>query len=457
MTTDQYRAPVIVLGAGLAGLTAARYLKHHGVPVSVFEASKNLAGLCRSEIGDDGFTYDCGAHFINSRLAAALSISDDCLPMPTYEEAFWCDNRRYTYPFGLVTSPKFVASALWAKLRFSASSKPNNITEYFRQSQGAKLADCVSLPLIEAWSGVSGNLLSCSVADKLSTGLLKTIWLRFASWASNRTVAIGYSHEVSESSHVYFVYPEGGIGAVCERMAADLQDIIHTESPVSAIHIENDNVVGVRVHGEDINASAVVNTAPLPILAKLIKGTDRLNDLSAFKYRPMVFVNLKFNQAKIMRDVVTWTPEDQFPFFRVSDIGRALPWLVPGGKNQLTCDIGCEIGDDIWNASDEALSEKCLKGLEKILPGISKEYIGSHVVKTPIAYPVFLLENEESRRQFELGTGIGGLISVGRSGEFKHILMEDVYWRTRKKCSQLIEYLHSGKRQESRNPVLLEP
>ena len=53
----------------------------------------------------------------------------------------------------------------------------------------------------------------------------------------------------------------------------------------------------------------------------------------------------------------------------------------------LLCDIGCQIGDDNWSASDEHLTE----------------------------------------------------LSVGRNGEFAHILMEDVYWRTRWKVSEYLE------------------
>ena len=40
---------------------------------------------------------------------------------------------------------------------------------------------------------------------------------------------------------------------------------------------------------------------------------------------------------------------------------------------------------------------------------------------------------------FEQGTGVTGLYSVGRNGEFAHILMEDVFWRTRRKLVGLVD------------------
>ena len=73
--------PVAIVGGGLAGLTAATFLHRHGIPFRLFEAGPNLAGLARSVIGDDGFTYDFGAHFITNRLAAAVGCSASCRPM----------------------------------------------------------------------------------------------------------------------------------------------------------------------------------------------------------------------------------------------------------------------------------------------------------------------------------------------------------------------------------------
>lgn len=51
-------------------------------------------------------------------------------------------------------------------------------------------------------------------------------------------------------------------------------------------------------------------------------------------------------------------------------------------------------------------------------------------MRTPYAYPVFSLDYEAERQDWARGTGVDGLVSIGRNGEFDHILMEDLYWRT---------------------------
>lgn len=436
------KEPIVIVGAGLAGLTAASHLRRHGFPVRVFEAGKHLAGLARSERDTDGYTYDFGAHFITNRLAAAVGCSATCKHMPRYGETVWHRGGKYSYPLGLMRSPTFVGSAAWWKLSKMFRRRPKNAGDWFRQAYGRALADRVAIPLTEAWSGAPADELSPSVGNKFATSLPRTLMIKSVGKLTKRTVAVGYSGTVKESGNVWHVYPDGGIGAVCDRLASEVQDSIQTQSPVQEIHVRDDRVHAVKVNEELIPCSAVISTAPVTILPKLLRGTSKLDHLAKFRYRPMVFVNLKFNGPSGLPDVVTWTPGTETPFFRLSDIGLGLPFLVPAGKTMVTCDIGCQMGDETWNAPAERLVEQCLAGLETIVPGISKRYEGCRVMKTPLAYPVYLQEYEDHRLSWERdGTGIDGLVSVGRNGEFSHILMEDVYWRTRFRMTRLMDEL----------------
>ena len=94
------RPPVVVLGAGLAGLTAARELRRRSVPVRVFEAGKQIAGLAGSFRDEDGFVHDFGAHFITNRLAAAIGVGSRCRDVKHYGETVLLNGRYYPYPFG---------------------------------------------------------------------------------------------------------------------------------------------------------------------------------------------------------------------------------------------------------------------------------------------------------------------------------------------------------------------
>jgi protoporphyrinogen oxidase len=432
-------APVAIVGAGFAGLTSASYLRGHGVPVRVYEASSQVAGLARSFVDDDGFTCDFGAHFITNRLAAALGYSSRCEPVPRYEEAFWLGKRSRGYPFGIVSSPRFVGSALAAKIRRTAPVE--SAADWFRAHYGRALADDVAIPLTEAWSGAPAAELSAAVAQKIPTSALNTLLLGLAKRVSGRMVAIGYCRELSESPYVWHVYPHGGIGAMCEHMAEPLRDCISTCSPVESIVVEDGRAVGVCVDGQFERASAVVSTAPVHILAKLVTGTTALQPLAAFRYRPMVFVNLRFVGRELLPAVVLWTPGRETPFFRLTETPLSAPWLAPTGQTMITADIGCQVGDEVWTMADEELGARCIEHLRGIIPDAAERYRGCRVLRTPLAYPVFLRAYESDRLRFAESCGVDGLYSVGRNGEFAHILLEDVYWRTRRAMRKLLSNL----------------
>ncbi len=264
------------------------------------------------------------------------------------------------------------------------------------------------------------------------------LMLRTAARITGRVIGIGYATTITESTNSWHVYPEGGISKVCYAQAEEVSDSIRLNTRVAEIHVENDRVQSIKAGDDTIPVSAVISTAPVHALAIIIRGTNKLDFLKKFKYRAMVFVNLKIDGASGLDEVVTWTPEQQYSFFRLSDIGLGLPWLVPEGKSQITCDIGCSIGDETWNSSDEQLISLCKTQMETIVPGLADRCFGGRVVRVPLAYPIYKLDYEQDRRRFQQGTEIEGLISVGRNGEFAHILMEDVFWRTRWKVSQLL-------------------
>jgi hypothetical protein len=54
--------------------------------------------------------------------------------------------------------------------------------------------------------------------------------------------------------------------------------------------------------------------------------------------------------------------------------------------------------------------------------------------------PGVLNAYEANRLRAERTLGVDGLLSVGRNGEFAHIFMEEVYWRTRRKMRALFDY-----------------
>jgi len=435
------KEPVAIIGAGIAGLTAANYLKKNNVPFILFESGKKIAGFATTFKDEEGFSYDFGAHFITNRLAEAIGVSSECLLVKYYGESVWIKGKTYRYPFGLVKIPRMTLSWVGGQLKALNNGKPpKSAADWFRRRYGDALANEIALPLVEAWSGAPAHNLSPGVGEGLFGGnIAKTLYLKMAGKLTGRAVACGYNREKPETPKVWHVYPVHGIATLCEKLAEGLEDSIKLESAVDAVFVKNERVKAISVNGITQEVSAVISTAPANILSKLVRGTTALNKIGNFKYRPMVFVNLRFEGRRLLPDTVLWFPEKEFPFFRLTEATISMPWLAPEGKTIITVDIGCEKNDEFWLMNEQELSDLCLQYLTSIIPDAKQRFLGSNVLRTPFAYPVFLNEYEQDRQNFEQSTNIENLLSIGRNGEFSHMFMEDVYWRTLKKMKEFVK------------------
>jgi protoporphyrinogen oxidase len=432
--------PIAIIGGGLAGLTAANFLKEHNIPFVLFEAGNKIAGFAQSFKDAEGFSNDFGAHFITNRLANAVGIGSECRVVKYYGESVWVNGKTYSYPFGLIKIPRLSLSFLSTKIkRFQHHNAPVSAAELFRNRYGERLANEIALPLIEAWSGAPAEKLSPATGESLPGSIFNTFYLKLASIVTGRAVACGYNREKPELPSVWHVYPNGGVSTLCTKLAEGLEESIKLQSPVQEIIVENEKVVAIRVNEEIIEVAAVISTAPANILSKLVTGTESLQKTANFRFRPMLFVNMRFKERDLLTDTVVWFPENKFPFFRLTDVTRSMPWLAPEGKSIITVDIGCQKNDEYWNMDEKKLIDLCLEKMSGIIPDIKEKFLSANILRTPYAYPVFLNEYEKERQEFDKSTKIENLLSIGRNGEFAHRFMEDVYWRTRQKVASLIK------------------
>src|SRR5215472_5118023 len=84
--TSMMKRSVIVIGAGMAGLSAARYLMQAGIDVTVVEKNAYVGGRVHTNTAD-GFEFDTGAQFLanfyinTQQLIHELNLQDMVLPI----------------------------------------------------------------------------------------------------------------------------------------------------------------------------------------------------------------------------------------------------------------------------------------------------------------------------------------------------------------------------------------
>ena len=119
-----------------------------------------------------------------------------------------------------------------------------------------------------------------------------------------------------------------------------------------------------------------------------------------------------------------------------------MPWTAPEGKAMILCELGAQPGDATWNLTDDEATERCVATFAPLIPDVRSRLLGSVVQRQPLAYPVFSLAYEPDRADLASnGTGVEGLLSVGRNSEFDHILMEDTFWRLRRRLPAVADRL----------------
>ena len=117
--------PVVVVGAGIAGLACARELARAGRPVSVLERARGVGGRCATH-RLDGQPFDIGPAFLHGRDPDFLRVLRE-VPAPRVEgwpreirgagapcqpEAFRTGEQRLVFAEGLTAFPKHLAEGL---------------------------------------------------------------------------------------------------------------------------------------------------------------------------------------------------------------------------------------------------------------------------------------------------------------------------------------------------------
>ena len=257
----------------------------------MFEAGKQVAGLATSFRDEEGFVCDFGAHFITNRLAAALGIGR-CRDVHHYGETVCIGHRTYRYPFGLIRVPRYVASAAASRAR-PAPPAATSAAEWYRTRYGP-----------------SSPRRSRSRWSRRGPACPRPTWRRASSPPSSsaeprtfppqgRQPPLGprgrqrlFAREAREPERLARL-SRGEPGIPVRAPRPGLGGSVRLESPVEATSPRR-AAVGVRVRGQVHEASAVISTAPVHILARLVEGTDALRHLR-FRYRPMVLVNMRFD------------------------------------------------------------------------------------------------------------------------------------------------------------------
>jgi monoamine oxidase len=237
----QREADVCVVGAGLAGLTAARRLSQAGRTVIVLEARDRVGGRVWTRTSGHGVPVDMGGCFVGPGHDRLQALTKE-MGVVTFKTFVDGDNvlatggkvRRYRGDIPRI-SPVALVSAGQAIARMNAMAKKVPVDAPW-EAPGAAAWDAQSVrawlsrarvPTVLARDLVEATVRACFACDLSEVSLLNWLFLARSAGGIESLMNIAGGYQDSQF--------EGGVGQIPEAMATELGDAVVLGAPVGAI------------------------------------------------------------------------------------------------------------------------------------------------------------------------------------------------------------------------------
>jgi protoporphyrinogen/coproporphyrinogen III oxidase len=410
---------LVIIGAGISGLTAAYFAQKKGIEYVLLELSDRPGGYIRTEY-QDRFILECGP---NSLLADddIINFLKEIGLQSEIVEANVVSKSRYIYkngkyrklpnnPLTLLSSPFFTwetkMKILKEPFNFSKGTEDESIADFFARRFGKEVLDYAVNPFVSGiYAGDPANLL------------LKETFPSLAKYESvDGSVLKGLiKHSSNRKKTVNFV---NGMQSLCNKLALHLKNIRYNAKvmDIKKSGYEYDVIVSASGNEIKIPASKIIITTPSFATASILRNIypEYSQAFSRIRYVPMVIVHTGY--------------EKRYVGHSLDGFGA----LNPKAENQFTA--GC-----IWNSAvfsgrcpeDKVLftsfiggaqyKDNILLGKEKIMDNVNKElrknfsitedHVFQNIFSCEKALPQYDLNIKEARKALPFLKDSGILIS----------------------------------------------
>ncbi len=379
----------VVVGAGLAGLTAAYRLRQAGIVAEIHEASSRVGGRCRSirgafaegQIAEHGGELIDQGHIAIRHLARELGLELDNLLQGEAngtEPNYYFDGAAYSYAQATDDIKK-----IWQKIHSDISAAGYPTLHNLSTPRGAELDRMSIVDWIE--ESVPGGMRS-----PLGQLLDMAYTIEYGGDSSeqsslNLLYLLGYRGQgqlriFGASNEKYHV--AGGNGQIPTRIAEQLAGQITLSSELVAIRLRTDGTYALTFDQGSTTTTQIADRVVLALPFSILRSSVDYSKagFSARKRTAIEELGMGTNsKLHVQFNTRYWTSLDSNGE-TFADTGYQNTWDVtraqPGTSGILVNYTGGTIGASFGSGTPVSRAKQFLGQIEPVLPGITKQWNG---------------------------------------------------------------------------------
>lgn len=413
---------VVIVGAGLTGLSAAYHLGKSGYECSVYEKEKQAGGLCRTN-QESGYYFDFAGHWFHCRTDYVKSLLDTLMPgelgKVNRNTAIYMLNRYLQHPFqtnlkGLPDEKIIECLVDFSKAYYSYIDQEqfDNFEDWILKTLGDGIAKYFMIPYNQKLWNVDLKTMTCE-------------WMgRFLPRVDIRDVFYGaINNEKSEGYNASFIYPQqGGIQSLINAFEKKVGNIFF-QSTLEQVDVQKKELY--FSNGEVANYDILISTVPLVELISIIsnKSTRLVEDKNKLKYTSIYNLNLGVKGTVIPEKHWIYYPEADIPFFRMGSYSNAMASMAPPKNSSLYIEVAYSTDRKI---DQKAVQDQCIRQLINL--GIIEDLDQIEVFQCnnmKYAYVIYDQNYRSTSSSLIDYLKENNIYSIGRYGGWNYSSMED--------------------------------
>ena len=419
---------VVVIGAGPAGLTAARELARLGVRPIVVEKTGGVGGLARTETFK-GFHFDMGGHRFFTKVDEVNKIwhevlGDDFRRRPRLSRIYY-DRRFFYYPLRplntlLGLGPWQATLILLSYLRWQLF--PYRQKDTFEQWVTNRFGQRLFRIFFKTYTEKVWGIPCSELRAEWAAQRIRNLSLKAAVLSMFLKPKRDIKTLIEE-----FDYPRLGPGMMWNAVAREIQQqgTVRLSCEVTAMRRTGLCVDGIVVstggREEFIPGTHFISSMPVTELVQKLSPPPPVPVLEAagrLSYRDFLTVCLIVDRPHLFPDNWIYVHSPEVKVGRIQNFKNWSPDMVPDpGKTSLGLEYFCTEGDALWSLSDGELVELGKRELERIGLARMADVEDGCVFRVPKAYPIYDADYRDclaTVRQFV--DSLQNLQSIGRNG-----------------------------------------